>query len=361
MIFRFILLVLLAASAFADQIILANGDRLSGRIQKLDAGKMTVITDMAGPLVIPWPNVGTITSAQPLYVMLKNGTVLSGSVVYSGTDYRVENNEQRFDIKRGDIVAMRSYQEQLTWQVTEERKRAPHFFDPWQGYLDAGGSATRGNADVATISVGLSATRTTVKDKLTANFSGLYARNSTIEPASVTADLRRGGIRYERNIDPKRFGFLSLDAESDALQRLELRGVGGLGFGEHVIKNPRNTFDVFAGATANRENFTHLVRLSGEALFSEESSHKLNSIFSFRQRIGIFPNLTDTGEYRVTMDSTAVTTLLRWLSWQVSVSDRYTSDPPTGTVKNDILFTTGLRFNLLPHNPPPPPVPALVK
>ena len=46
-------LALLALCAFADQVTLANGDRLTGKIQKLYGGSLTLVTDMAGPVVIP--------------------------------------------------------------------------------------------------------------------------------------------------------------------------------------------------------------------------------------------------------------------------------------------------------------------
>jgi len=39
-----------------------------------------------------------------------------------------------------------------------------------------------------------------------------------------------------------------------------------------------------------------------------------------------------------------VTKLSRWLSWQLSLSDRLNSNPIPGKKKNDVLFTTGLRF-----------------
>ena len=263
-------------------------------------------------------------------MLLKDGRILDGSIINSPKGLRIERSDQYAEVTRDEVIAMRSYDEQLSWQRVQERKLAPHFLDPWGGFLDAGTSAARGNADVTTVSVGFNAVRTTVKDKLTLVFNGLYGRNSTNQPAAVTADLRRGGLRYERNLNKRQFGFVSLDAESDALQRLELRTVGGLGFGRHLVNTPRNTFDIFAGSTVNRENFTHRIRLTGEALLSEESTHRINSILTLRQKVGVFPNLTDTGEYRMTFDSGAVTTLLRWLSWQISVSDRFISDPPVG-------------------------------
>ena len=44
---------------------------------------------------------------------------------------------------------------------------------------------------------------------------------------------------------------------------------------------------------------------------------------------------------RVTLDTTAVTKLNRWLNWQVSFNDRYLSHPLPGVKKNDTLLTTG--------------------
>ena len=60
----------------------------------------------------------------------------------------------------------------------------------------------------------------------------------------------------------------------------------------------------------------------------------------------VYPNLSDLGEYRMTFDSTAVTRLNDWLSWQVTLSDRFLSNPGPGKRKNDLLFTTGLRLTL---------------
>ena len=40
----------------------------------------------------------------------------------------------------------------------------------------------------------------------------------------------------------------------------------------------------------------------------------------------------------------AVTNLNRWLSWQVTASDRFLSNPVAGRRRNDVLFTTGLRL-----------------
>ena len=59
-----------------------------------------------------------------------------------------------------------------------------------------------------------------------------------------------------------------------------------------------------------------------------------------------FPNLTNGGEYRVNFDITLVTDISRRIGWQITLSDRYLSNPPPGFEKNDLLLTTGLKIKL---------------
>ena len=59
----------------------------------------------------------------------------------------------------------------------------------------------------------------------------------------------------------------------------------------------------------------------------------------------MFNNLTDLGTYRINFDLGTVTNLNKWLSWQLTVSDRYLSDPVSGSKPNDVLLTTGIRVS----------------
>jgi len=125
---------------------------------------------------------------------------------------------------------------------------------------------------------------------------------------------------------------------------------GGLGY--HVIKNENTTFDVFAGGDYDREKFspnppltlTNTTRNVAEVLAGEELSWKLNNRVSLNERFSAFPNLSDLGQYRFQFDATAATKLKKWLSWQVTVSDRYLSNPLPGLKSNDELLSTGLRL-----------------
>jgi hypothetical protein len=62
------------------------------------------------------------------------------------------------------------------------------------------------------------------------------------------------------------------------------------------------------------------------------------------EQLSFFPNLSSVGNYRVTFDTNATTKIKTWVGWQVTLGDRYLSDPPFGLKANDLLLSTGLRL-----------------
>jgi putative salt-induced outer membrane protein YdiY len=163
----------------------------------------------------------------------------------------------------------------------------------------------------------------------------------------TTANAVRGGTRYEIELNDRVFTFGFADLEFDRFQELDLRLVLGGGMGLNLAQSPRNAFQVFAGGSSNQEFFQSGVRRkSGESVIGEEWSFRLTGATWFTQQLAVYPNLTDPGEYRVNFDSTATTRINDWLSWQVTLSDRFLSNPRPGRQQNDLLFTTGVRLTL---------------
>jgi hypothetical protein len=86
-----------------------------------------------------------------------------------------------------------------------------------------------------------------------------------------------------------------------------------------------------------------IVKDSGEALFGEEFDKKFTKRTVLTERFSFYPNLASTGDYRFQLDSNIATQLNNWLSWHVTLSDRYISYPPIGLKADDLLLSTGLR------------------
>ena len=80
-------------------------------------------------------------------------------------------------------------------------------------------------------------------------------------------------------------------------------------------------------------------------MFGGETDYDLRAGTNWTQRVAFYPNLSQTGEYRLQYDTSVAMDLNAWLAWQMSFSDRLLSNAPIGRVKNDTLFSTGLRVS----------------
>ena len=80
--------LLLAGSAWADQIVLKDGDRITGAIIKKDGEKLTVESKNFGVITLKWADVETIASENPLNVVLSGYTRerhgVKADLLYSG-------------------------------------------------------------------------------------------------------------------------------------------------------------------------------------------------------------------------------------------------------------------------------------
>jgi putative salt-induced outer membrane protein YdiY len=332
----------LGVDAFADQVALKNGDRLTGAIVRYDGGSLTLRSEFAGEVKIQWDAVETVASDGPLFVTAKDGRVLVGTVTTAaGGLLEVQTGDAgKVTLAKEAVQIIRSAEEQAAHEAELSRQRRA----VWGGSADAGLSATRGNADTLVISLGSQLARTTRDDKLSFHAASLFARNSTGGVSVTTAEAIRGGARYDRNINDRLFGFALTDLERDKFQQLDLRLVFGGGLGYHARKTERTRLDLFAGGSYNREKFsTGLTRNSAEGLVGEELSYKLSGNTTLSQRAVLYPNLSEPGEYRFAFDLTGVTRLTGQLGLQATVSDRFQSNPLPGVKKNDLLFTTGIR------------------
>ena len=342
-----IFLLLSAASTLADQITLKNGDRLSGAIVKSDEKTLILKTDYAGDVTLQWSAVNAVTSAEPVHVALAGGQTVHGIV--SGAAGREEIDmgaSGKTSASLDAILAIRSDDEQAVFEVEQRRLLHPRLADFWSSFFDAGISLTRGNADNLSVALQGSAVREAPKNKFSAHGEYVTAKSTAAGVTSTTANATRGSLRDDKTLTEHFFVFASSDLEHNPIQLLNFRYVLDGGAGYHAVKTMTTTFDLFGGGSYKQDQFsTGTIVKSGQALAGEELDYKLNDRASLIERMTFYPNLSQRGQYFMTFDSTAATKLYRWISWQVTFSDRYLTNPVSGTKKNDLLLTTGLRMS----------------
>lgn len=338
----FVLSLLAAYGVQADQITLKNGDRVTGAIVKKDGKTLTIKTESLGTLTVPWEQVVTIRSDGPLNVVLPDGKTVQATLQTS--EGKVELKETRQTLTPAEVVTIRDADEQKAY----ERLLHPGWGQLWAGTATIGFAGTQGNAQTRTFTVAFNAARTTNTDKTSLYFNAVKASAVINRVNSDTAQAVRGGWGYNHNVSSRLFVNTFNDYEYDHFQDLDLRFVLGGGLGYSVWKRERGRLDLLGGAAYNHEKFSppspapEFTRNSAEAYWGEDSNYKLSNATSLVQSFRMFNNLSNRGQYRMNFDLGANTRLLKWLTWNLSFSDRYLSDPVPGRKNNDILYTTGV-------------------
>jgi small nuclear ribonucleoprotein (snRNP)-like protein len=327
------------STAWADQVVLKNGDRVTGAIVKKDGKNLTIKTDHFGVVTTSWDQVESVKADTPVTVVLQDGKTVQGTLATADGKVEVATKDAKLTVMPTEITTIRDAAEQKAY----ERLLKPGWTELWAGTASFGLAGSAGNAKTLTFTAGVNAARVTNTDKISVYFNTIKASALVSGKTSDTAQAVRGGLGYDHNVGSRLFVNAFNDWEYDKFQNLDLRFVIGGGFGFHAVKNERSVLDLLGGVDFNRSNFsTPLTQNSAEAYWGDGYTYKLNAATSLVQSFRMFDDLTNTGAYRANFDLGASAKLANWLNWNVSFSDRYLNHPAPGRKTNDLLYTTGL-------------------
>jgi putative salt-induced outer membrane protein YdiY len=348
----------LSSALFADQITLKNGDRLTGTVVKSDGKTLVLHTEFAGDVTLQYAAITQITTEQELHISTSNKKTVVGPVTTSDGKIEVATRTAgTVEVPAGNVVLIRNDAEQIAY----DKSLHPGLLHGWNGGANVGFSLARGNSDTENLALAFNAVHPTLNDKITIHASSIYTTNQLATPSTV-ASLVEAGIRYDRNINPRLFGFVGADFTTNALQDLDLRGVYEAGLGVHAIKSDNTTLDFLAGLNYTHETYSNgppvapatipatytsygVTNKFAALTLGEELMHKLGKSTVVVEKLYFYPDLSDTGEYRGTFDFGTVTKISKWLGWQNQFGEIYVSNPPETAKKNDVIFTTGLNFS----------------
>ena len=314
-----------------------NGDRVTGAVVKKDGNTLTVKTDQFGTVSLAWDQIASITTEKPVNVVLANGQTLKAPLSTSGATVSIGGTSAA----PADVKTMRDDAEQAAF----DRLVHPNWGQLWTGTGTLGLAGTAGNAEALTFTLGANAARTTNTDKATLYFNAIKASALVDGKNAETAKAIRGGWAYNHNLDATRiFVGVFNDYEYDRFQSLNLRFVFGGNAGYHVWKTAKSQLDALAGFDYNHASYfgPDTTTSFGEFTFGDDYNLKINGNTSLVQSARFFDDMADTGAYRLNLDLGASTKISKWLTWNVTLSDRYNAKPVAGRKTNDLLYSTGI-------------------
>ena len=325
------LLVLLCSGyALADEVILTNGDRLSGKIIDVRDGILTLETGYSEPVKLEFEAVEKMSSTEPVELHLTDGEVLKGKII--------TNTNRQAAVEAGPG------REAVTVAFDTIAALNPPPKEPvtWKGNITLGGNLKDGNSDSMNLSAGALAVRRSENDRFLINVLYNYTEDNGVRTAKNTY----GQLKYDYFLSPKWYLYLNIDMLSDDFQDINFRTSVGPGFGYQVWDEENRALSLEAGVSYISED-----RDLGEdtnwisARLGVNFLYKLFDRVVFTDQFVIYPNLDDTGEYTLRNDAALVTDIgSNWAFRLGNIWER-NSNPGPDVKKDDFTWILGLQYS----------------
>jgi putative salt-induced outer membrane protein YdiY len=321
-------LLLAPPVAGADEILLTNGDRLTGTISTMMKGVLTFHTEYAGTIKIKTANIRQITSDTPVAVHLTNGDVLNG-IISTGADQQVEvrggPERKNMVVRWGSISAM----------------NPPTVVGKWTGSVSLAGSLQSGNTDNMAISMGSKAERKTKKDKISGRILFNYGEEADVR----TTENYYGVLQYDYFLTGSFFVYGSVEALKDAFKDLKMRTAIGPGVGYQIWEDDRKSLAVQGGVSYfNVDRETGMDDSWLTARLGGDFRYNFTDSLVFSDQLLVYPSLDD-GEYTIRNEAGFNTKLLG--NWSVNLTNvfEYDSEPPPDIKRADLTWLLGLQYS----------------
>ena len=227
--------------AKTDLITVVNGDQITGAVNAMTAGKLSVSTSYAGTVNIKWREIKQIESRYLYEIRVDDGERIYGRFITNTTEnqltLRVSGKDRQVDID--DIVEVRSIEEELADKL-DLQLSSTLTADPDNQTLvlyAAGTYDVRGGRTNFTARV--DDTRTTPKegDPTSSNASTLQISREFWRERGTAQSFRVLNLRYDTNDE------LNIDH----------RGSLGFGLGRYLINDLGHELAVSAGVQGTQE------------------------------------------------------------------------------------------------------------
>ena len=232
----------------ADQLVLKNGDVLTGKVLHKSGDVLTFGTSYAGTLKVRWAAVLSVTTDQPVKVMLDDLSFYDANMAAAGegivglevaakapnaVDERVDERGVETDAKASEVettVAERDLREVLYINPTPE--------ESGKGYRLAGRanfafSKARGNTENEQLH---GDAEIVMRSKMYRYVLGGEAIRAS-DDGDVSASSARLYTNYDWFFRPKMFLYAKGSLERDRFKDIDLRSVIGGGYGYQWIEN----------------------------------------------------------------------------------------------------------------------------
>ena len=297
-----------------DVVTLANGDRITGEIKRLERGRLEFSTDDAGTLYLEWDKLVSLVATTRVFDIVTTddhrhlgslgpGAPQTLTVVHTGGSTTLS-------------------MEQVTWISPI----GTGFWDKLDGSVDVGFNYTR-SSGIAQLNLNSATSyrRPGFEARTNLSFTGTATEDGDKRDDRGAIDLAY--LRYRESwvvSGSSRF-------ETNESLGIELRSQVGGGVGPRLVNSNRGQLFVGGGMAVNWENAVDVETTTNvEAVFYFEGSYYTydRPKTTLDVKFQYYPSLSDFGRQRMQLDASVKRELLKDFFLSVNLFDSFDSKPP---------------------------------
>lgn len=314
-----------ARAALADQVTMANGDRLSGAVVHKDGEVLVLRTTYAGEVRLRLADVAAIATDEPVDLLLDDGTQL-----------RARLGEPA----EGEAVAPALAQIRYINPTPDE---AGNGYER-EGRLGLMAAQTRGNSESERFRGEADLILRAQTHRWTLGAERNHGRDSGVTSTSNW----RTQARFDRFFTPKEFLYARVTLENDRYKDIRLRSQTGGGYGYQIYEDDATTLDVRGGLTYVTVRHYDAVRESYPAVsWGMDLRHRLRLFTGevFHEQEGTRGLGGENGTVLQTKTGLRVP-LAEQLSATAQVNADWESQPAPGRKESDTTLMLGISYVL---------------
>jgi len=338
------LVLWIGAVTKADVVVFKNGDKLTGKVIKMEGGKLTFKADLAGEIPLDLANIQTFSTDEPAEFHLQDGTILKSKVLHADAGPVTLAKTELVQAQNIPFSAVKAINPPVKPPVT------------WSGSVTVGMTSTHGNTFNENANVSGNVTRRTEKDRLRAFSTYLASRtrdDDTGDKVTTEESFTLGG-KYDYFLSKKWYTFLNADYKKDHIADLDYRIIAGGGMGYQWIEQDNLKFATDFGVSELCEKYTKRVgtappwekEVSKSDEFSVQLGYGLEWVitdkFTFLHNMRYYPSFGDISDYFLTTDAELRAAITKSMFGSFKTVLDYDSTPGQGVGATDTKYILGV-------------------
>jgi len=327
----------LAQAKRKDVVVMNNGDHFTGQVKRLQNGLLFVETDYVSVNIgLDWNQVKSVQSIATFQIVLNNGQRLEGKIEkISGEkasleDFLIREATEEVRVPSADVASMET--------------KKPTFWRQLQGAIDLGYSFTSGNGQT-TLDTDTSAAYKTTGWQVATSFDATFSGQSG---ASKT-NREDGQATFSKFLNRNSFVAGLSDFLHSSQQDLNLRTTLGGGYGRYLKRTTNSNLAWLGGAVYAHESFGTSAGnpsdQSMEAVVGLQYNYVRFNFGEFNSQLRTFPGLTDAGRLRLTTNNSLTIKLRNNFHLAFTFWDNFDSRPPVTAKKNELGISSGIGWS----------------